>query len=58
MLLNHFEFRESANQNIMNRLRVDLSLRQIGDIRQCHFEKAMEILDGIDNISSVHDKNR
>ena len=53
---NHFECRESANQNIMNRLRVDFSLRQIGDIRQCHFEKAMEILDGIDNISKEYSK--
>jgi hypothetical protein len=28
-----FHQNESANQNIMNRLRVDLNLRQIGDIR-------------------------
>ena len=45
---------ESANQNIMNRLRVDLSLRQMGDIRQCHYDKAMQILSGIHEIAKVY----
>ncbi len=52
----HFDLRNSANQNIMNRLRVDLSLRQMDDIRQCHFNNAMQILDGLYNISQEYAK--
>lgn len=52
----HFDLQNSANQNIMNRLRVDLSLRQMDDIRQCHFNNAMQILDGLYNISQEYAK--
>lgn len=49
-----FHQTESANQNIMNRLRVDLSLRQMSDFRECHFNRAMQILDGLDNVAKAY----
>lgn len=49
-----FACTESANQNIMNRLRVDLSLQTMADFRQCHYEQAMLILSGIHEIAQVY----
>lgn len=49
-----FHQNESANQNIMNRLRVDLSLRQMSDFRECHFNQAMQILDGLNNVAKAY----
>lgn len=49
-----FRCTESANQNVMNRLRVDLSLRHIDDIRQCHFDQAMAILASIFEIAKAY----
>lgn len=49
-----FYCRDGANQNIMNRLRVDLGLRQMGDIRQCHFGQALQILNHLDDVSKAY----
>lgn len=49
-----FYCRDGANQNIMNRLRVDLGLRQMGDIRQCHFGQAFQILNHLDDVSKAY----
>jgi hypothetical protein len=38
----------------MNRLRVDLSLRQMSDFRECHFNQAMQILDGLNNVAKAY----
>lgn len=49
-----FELREGANQGVFNRLRVDLHLRRIEDIRECHYGQAIQILDSLFEIAKVY----
>lgn len=53
-ITHRFFCHESANQNLLNRLRVDLGLRQFSDIRQCHFGQTLQMLNHLDEISKVY----
>ena len=53
-ITHRFFCHESANQNLLNRLRVDLGLRQFSDIRQCHFGQTLQTLNHLEEISKVY----